>query len=536
MKKFNILLVTALMLLSASCDEKFLDRSPIDFMSPDNIRTEKDVAECVNGIYKAYISDTSEPIKTDFMADNGYYVGYQAMWQGVYTNETTIVEDKWKRNYKTILRANTVLAKADGIDMDENKKKQYIGEARFLRALAYFDLGVFYGNVPLRIHPDGLSEKDIPLTPAAQVFDFVCSELEEAASLLPVSYGDSDRGRATKGAAWSIMARCYLFNKDYPNAEKYCKKVRELGVYRLMPDYSHLFLPDYELENTETIFDMEFVKNAIEQGASNSWYTYFSVWAGYQILKNLEEQYYTLNGKSILDPDNEMYNTTVNKSVFNVANVEKGVYDNRFTNRDPRMYVTIVVPYSFNGWHRTTGKFTTYVPYDRRQANFTSFRARKYVDYSDDYINNISGVNPIIIRYADILLMEAEALVEQGVYDESHVMSLVDSVRQRASVKMPKIEDAEGTGLSVGELRKIIRHERRVEFALEGLRYIDIMRWEIGDEGFSSARGYKPDLLKGNSAVYEEYTYMKRTFDRSKGYKWPIPKSESDSNNAIKQK
>jgi hypothetical protein len=129
--------------------------------------------------------------------------------------------------------------------------------------------------------------------------------------------------------------------------------------------------------------------------------------------------------------------------------------------------------------------------------------------------------------------MEAEGLVEQGNYDEAYVSDLINQVRQRPSVMMPRVEDVEGTGLTQDQMRQIIRHERRVEFAFEGLRIFDIKRWDVGAEAYSDALGYVPLKLTPSSAVYEEYVYQTRTFDADKGYLWPIPKSETDSNDAI---
>lgn len=533
--KIKILNLLIISILFIGCnDDAFLNRAPIDFLSPEEFKTERDIREAVNGVYSALIADKEEPLWTDFIVDNGYYVGYEAMWNGSFNSETDHVLRKWGRNYRIILRANTVLHYIDQVEMDEAVYNQYKGEAMFLRAYAYFDLAEFYGDVPLRLMPESLEEADKPLTPKSQVLDFIYEELQEAAELLPDVYDSRDRGRATKGAAWGILARAYLFNEEYELAIEYCQKVKDLGIYSLMDDYGHLFLMEFESVNTETIFDMQYEFNARELGLSNNWYTYFVSWSGYQLLKNLEEEFYTINGKSIKDPTNDMYVTTVNPQIYNKAFIEAGGYDNRFTNRDPRLHYTMIVPYTFLRPERETGTFVVYIPNAQKNANFTSFRVRKYVDHTDDYINNISGVNPIILRYADILLMEAEAWIELGDYDDTYVRSLINEVRQRPSVMMPKVEDAEGVNLGQNAMRDILRHERRVELAIEGLRFFDIKRWDIGAEAYSDAYGYRPDGLITNRANYQLYVYKTRSFDPAKGYLWPIPKAETDSNKAIK--
>jgi len=539
--KYNIipvLILICVMFLGCN-DDEFIDRSPIDFLAPDNFKTEKDIEQSVSGIYKAFISDREEPIKTEFIVDNGYYVGYQEMWKRIYNNETSFIEQKWSRNYSTILRANTVLFYIDNVPLSEEKYNQYKGEATFLRALAYFDLLEFYGAVPLRTEPESLSQKDKALSSENDILEFVLAELETASELLPISYGSSERGRATKGAALAIKARAYLYHNNYEMAIEYCQKVKGLGIYSLMDDFGSMFLPENEATNTETIFDLQFETNEAKRGLSNSWYTRFVFWGGYQILQNLEEQFYSTNGLSIDNPSNTLYDESINPDVYfpSTKVQQENLYDNRFSNRDPRLHATIVVPYSFyrykiNGVGNNDDK-EIYYPSNQRAANFSSFKARKYVDYSNNWVHGISGANPIIIRFADILLMEAEAMVESGTYDEVYVNDLINQVRQRLSVMMPKVEDVEGLGLSQDAMRQIIRHERRVEFALEGLRYFDIKRWDIGSEAFENARGYEPILLKSNSATYEVYDFETRTFDLALGYLWPIPRTETDSNNLI---
>ncbi|WP_297088280.1 RagB/SusD family nutrient uptake outer membrane protein [uncultured Draconibacterium sp.] len=533
MKLKKIYIVLIIFMVAISCNEDdYLDKKPIDFLSPDSFTSEKDVREAVNGIYKAFISDKEEPIKTDFIVDNGYYVGYNDMWTRTYNSESPFIEAKWSRNYKMILRANTVLHYMDNVELSDAIYNQHKGEAKFLRALAYFDLSEFYGDVPLRTAPESLSEADKAVTAKGDIVNFVLDELEEAAELLPVTYAVTERGRATKGAALAIKARVYLYNGLYDKAVEYCQKVKALDQYSLMDDFYTMFLPETEGSNTESIFEMQFETDARAQDLSNNWYSYFVQWGGFQILVGLEQAFYTTNGLALDDPNNDMYDTTINTDIFNPDYIIGGGYDNRFSNRDPRLYATLMVPYSIRDY-RSDGEPVILYPDHIKNANFTGIKAKKYADYSDNKITFISGVNPVIIRYADILLMEAEALIELGGYDESYVRSLIDEVRQRPSVMMPKVEDAEGTGLSQEELRDIVRHERRVEFALEGLRYFDVKRWDVGAEVLTDGLGYRPDKLKNNSAEYEIYAYQPRTFDPVKGYLWPIPKSETDSNKSI---
>lgn len=522
------------------CTKEFLDRKPIDFLAPDNFETENDIREAVNGIYRAYVSDKNEPIYTDFIVDNGYFPDYRDMWNRTYNNETSYIVNKWSRDYKVILRANTVLAYIDKVKLTESAYKQYKGEATFLRAISYADLSFFFGGVPMRLKPEGLEEANKALSSNAEIVELVLKDLEDAAALLPVSYAASEKGRATKGAALAIKARVLLYNKRYEEAAAYCVKVKALNYYKIMPDYKTMFLPEGEAGNLEMIFDMQYQTNALPQGLSNSWYDRFYLFSGYQVSHDLYEQYYSTNGLSITNPANKLYNPAVRTSdlVAPSTYVLNGGYDNRFQNRDPRMHFSIVVPYTIDSYNATTKAPGVFYPTDKKAANLTSFRVRKYVDYTNYNVSGISGVNPIIIRYADVLLMEAEALVEKGGYDEAYVYSLINQVRQRTSVMMPKVETAEGLGLSQQALRNVIRHERRVEFAFEGLRIFDIMRWENGPDAYKDLKGFNPAKLTrfaSTGIVYEITTALQRTpFDATKGYLWPIPKTETDANKLIK--
>src|SRR5690606_20333859 len=247
-----------------------------------------------------------------------------------------------------------------------------------------------------------------------------------------------------------------------------------------------------EADNKEDLFDMQFERRAQPFGLSNQWYTRLRSWSGLMVSYELYEQYYSTNGLSINDPNNTLYDHSLRPTGLKTPSnyVKEGGYDNRFTNRDPRLHYTLIVPYSIRDYHVETGAPLVYYPSQSQNANFTSFRVRKYVDYSDNGLNNVSGVNPVIIRYAYVLLREAEALVESGAYDEEHVYSLINQVRERPGVMMPRVEIVEGRNLTQQELIDVIRHERRVEFAFEGLRIYDVMRWEIGEEAYRDLRGY----------------------------------------------
>ena len=172
------------------------------------------------------------------------------------------------------------------------------------------------------------------------------------------------------------------------------------------------------------------------------------------------------------------------------------------------------------------GRGTIFKP---NSANHTGMKIRKWNDYTESEKNN-SEHNIILIRFADVLLMRAEALVESGSFDEAEVRGLIDRVRQRPSVMMPKVEDCEGTDLDAATLREIIRHERRVEFAFEGTRLSDIHRWKIGPEVMTDAYGYQYKDAALATPKYTPYKVDTRSFNPERDYLWPIPQNEINTN------
>lgn len=521
--KLVIIAVIIAMLPFGGCTD-FLETEPMDFVSPDNFSTENDIVLALNGAYEALMSDNRSPISTDFTTDNGLVTlsstGEIDFWDQTHTAESKPAVRKWEQDYSGILRANTVLKYTPEVSIEESKSNRFIGEALFLRAYFYADLIDFFGDVPYRKEPEGLEKKNSPRVDKQIIVDDLVADLTRAATYLPTSFTGKDVGRATKGAALALKAKILLYNGRWDEAAAACKEVMDLGIYALYPDYYAMFSDQSAENNEEVIFDIQYLQNQKTTGMSHSWKTYFNSWSSYMALQNLAREFYMTNGKDINDPTSGFLIT------------------DPWTNRDPRLAYTLTLPYSMDG-HTKAGAVKYYYPTQKKSANFSSFRIRKWVDYSDGSVNSISGNNIILLRYADVLLMRAEALLESDSWstNQAEIIDLVNQVRQRPGVDMPKVEDAEGSGLGQEALRDIIRHERRVEFAFEGTRSSDIRRWEIGQTAYTDAIGYRPELLgtKESSAQYELYVIREREFNPQKGYLWPIPAEEMQSNLGIEQ-
>jgi len=508
-----IFAVSALAICITSCED-LLDREPLDFMSPTSLTSETDIVNALNGTYNALIINKKEPWSMDFMVDVGYCddpsMGEIAFWKGSQTaKDATYSEDKWDRDYQGILRANTVLNLLDEIPMSVANREKYRGEAYVLRSYFYGDLIDFYGDVPLRLKIDGLSEKASPRVDKNVILDMILENLDSAVVKLPKTVTAANNGKMTQGAALALKARICLYNNMYNKTIEACRAVIELKTYSLHASYAGLFLPANE-NNKEFIMTQQYLPDKVDLELSGQFWTNLYAYGAYQVPYSSCDMFYMKDGKpssasTLFDPKHP------------------------YANRDPRLNYIVVTPFAKDGYG------VALVPSLGKVTNGS--KVRKFVDYTNTAkIHRIDGGDFPLIRYADVLLMLAEALVESGTYDYTEVTGLVDQIRQRGDVKMPKISAAEGAGgkiLNQEELRQVIRHERFVEFAFEGLRWSDVKRWNLGEQVFSDINGLNIVINKTKVPADTTYTvgvYAKRTFNNVKGYLWPIPELEIMTN------
>ncbi|WP_159523591.1 RagB/SusD family nutrient uptake outer membrane protein [Sunxiuqinia indica] len=506
--------ITLLMLLGfiSGCTKDILDKSPLDRLSPDTFyQNEGELKMGLMGVYNG-LSENSTQIhwyQFDFMSDDAFC---EHSWQGSLefgawnqNSSSSTAMEKWARAYSTIVRANRFIENLEAAPVNDNVKTQMKAEARFLRAFMYADLAHFYGDVPLILSVQTLDEAKVSRTLKSDVLNAILEDLDFAAQNLPAEYSGSDIGRATKGAALAYKARVYLYNEKWTEAAAAAKSVMDLSVYQLFNNYEGIFLEDNE-NNSEVIFDIQYMKDLSAQPWPSSALS-FAEWPTPSVTSSLINSYYMTNGLPI-DDSNSGYND-----------------QNPFTNRDPRMAASIILPGSQMGAR-------TFIP--ANDDVLTGARPRKYADLNNTDRNNCA-INTILMRYADILLMRAEALVEANKITQE-VYDLIDMVRARAN--MPSVEEVEGTGLSQSQLREIIRHERRVEFPIEGLRYADMYRWK--DESLiHDVYGYNRSKLSDPSNpstwVFEQVKASTRTFNAQKGWLWPIPQGDRQNNENLTQ-
>jgi hypothetical protein len=401
-------------------------------------------------------------------------------------------------NYRGIGRANNVLAHINHPDLviGASLKARITAEALFLRALFYFELVNLYGGVPQILDaPDFYTQKNLARDSKDVVLEQILNDLEEAARVLPLSYTGSDIGRATKGAALALKARALLYESRWPEAAAAAKDVIDLNVYGLFKksgntpaqNYRQLFMPANE-NNQEVVFDIQYASPDYTHG----WNLALDLQLNIAPLPDLVNSYLARDGKPVSE-----------SSVYNAANP--------YEERDPRLHATISVPgYQYKGEIISDTKYYS-----------TGYAYKKYTTYEDGikYASDVtqSPLNYIYIRYADVLLMYAEAKneindVDQSVYDALHL------IRERAG--MPDIPQ----GLLQSELRDAIRLERRIELAGEGLYYNDIRRWRTAE-------------FVMNGAVHNSKggVIQTRSFNKNRDYLWPISLVTLEQNPELEQ-
>lgn len=519
----NTILSTSIILSLINCSEDDITVKPEGSIPNDILwQTANDVqlalAGCYDGLQLDYLyanrnqNDATLRERECFTdnAMNGYlYQRFNNIKNGSLTPSDEIpILRPWESLYKVIRRANSLIENIDRVpdhEVSQENKAIYAGEAKVIRALMYYELLVGWDEVPLILTTLTSDEGKIQTkSSATEVYNQIIKDLEEAASILPDT--SSLFGRMTKGAANSLLARAYLYGYGYLNqsnalalaAEK-SKLVINGGQYSLYDDYSSLFTPENET-SSEIIMSVRFTPDLggnNGEGFSHS----FNAMAqpNNQPLPNFANDFYCTDGLPIDE-----------SPLFNAKK--------EHLNRDPRWDANLI--YNGEKWLENRGKFNI-KPVARR----TGYAIDKYIISNNaGILANNGGQDWYIIRYADVLLMRAEALIEQG-NTSQEVYDLINEVRQR--VEMPKIEDVEGTGLSQSDLRDILRHERRVELAFEGIRFQDLKRWGTMSDAYTNSSN---DKKVGTNA-----TIIPVSYQDTRSIVLPIPQSEIDQISTLEQ-
>lgn len=545
MKTYRLLSYAILLMLAFSFNacEKELEKSPLDEFDNETFWSSKENVEmALAAVYRGSIRTNSWGggaddwwsgnglLYLELASDNAYHgqgenLGWNRLSNGTLTADGIgILDMYWDRGYKRVARANNFLENVDKAPLEPEDLNRFIAEARFIRACQYFYFSQYFGSVPL-VTSTLTQEEANTVTKAShqELVDFVINELSAAAEDLPrfKDIPSSQRGRASKQAALAFLGRIQLAEGYFADAAATYKKIIDFGDNIIDSEYRTLFIEENE-NSAENIFSIQFIPNLLANGFMQ--YNGPRVIGGYSFinpLADLMEAYQFKDGTEFSYED-PRYNP-----------------DDIAENRDPRLKYSIY----YNGAPIRDG--IQYISHpdsnspDRimRLNSKTGYSIRKYMDESitGDYYH-ANGGNIPVIRYAEVLLSYLEAKLEAGdPIDQGLLDETINKIRQRPSVDMPPI-----TETNPDLLRPILRNERRVELALEGLRYWDILRWGVGGEelvGDFYGHPY-PDAeaeirKKDPSAPEDPYS---RWYVTTKNFRegidnyWPIPQSEVNIN------
>ena len=462
-----------------SCKKSFLE-VPLQGQQPAEQfwTSAADATKAINSVYanlRGWTEVAFAPIALESLGSDDTETGSDPSdgsvpFMNTYNNFTVTstqgqLSDFWNGRYQTINLCNQVIDNIPSINMDAALKSRYIAEAKFVRAYEYFRLVRAFGDVPLRLHlPKDATEYNLPRTPKAQVWTAIEQDLTEAAAILPTGYTGADVGRATKGAALGFLAKASMYQAKWSNVKNYTDQVMALGIYSLFPNYEQLFRIPNE-NNVESIFEVQAKYIPGNCDASNSQYSQV------QAVRGLPRGGWG----------------------FNVPTTDLA---NAYETGDPRRDATII----FRGETTPQGDFI-----DPSKVPNPMYNQKSYVPLTDATNQNCtegSEQNIRVMRYADILLMNAEANNELG--NTAAALASLELVRARArggnNAILPKV-----TTTDKNALRDAIWKERRVEFAMEFDRYFDVIRQGRAATVFGPL-GWKPN----------------------KNEVWPVPQSEID--------
>lgn len=504
----------------SSCRKNLLDSVPNDRVSSNIFwKTENDALLADNALYTDL--DGTNIFTWDALSDiahtNQNFDTQAFIELGTYDIANAKIYNEWSAAYTGIQATNYFLENIDKVSSTNTALiNRFKGEAKVLRAYQYIKLAGFFGDVPLVTKTLTIAEgQQVTRTPISQVWDFVDKELSDAAALLPASYAAADKGRITSGAAWALKARADLWAGRYQLAADAATQVKG---YTLYSSYQNLF--KYAAENnSEVILDKQFLKDSYSNGV-------FALLAPYS-QKNAQSYY--VPTKALVDA----YETSAGKNINDAGSGFDPYHP--YDNRDPRLRFSVFVdgdalpsgitfkPAPGSGTADAIG--STYI------ASTTGYNIKKYIN-TEDYANpSNSGINIILLRYAEVLLTLAEAKIELNQIDQS-VYDAINTVRNgRSDVKLPNIP----TGLTQEQLRQIVRHERTVELAFEGLHLFDIRRWKTAETVMTGPVYGITYSDANNKLVTVQVVSFNRVFDKSRHYLWPIPQKETYLNPNLKQ-
>jgi hypothetical protein len=518
-KHLRVVALFATVAIVAACNDDFLTETPSSFVAPENFyRNEGDALSALTAAYATFVDQHSPFSNSDYLGRNltmlveyptevttsrlsgGNERSMIGNFHAQFTSSHPYLETVWQVAYAGINRANSVIDRVPDVPMNETRRDQIVAEAKFLRALHYYWLAGLFGGVPLKISEtaaiDGVT---LARATAKETWAQIEKDLTEAAAVLPASWPTADWGRATKGAALTLLGKAYLQAAatgagdatDYQKAIDAFRTVLTLG-YVLDADYASLFDGSNE-KSKEIIFSLQNVRAPGAGGYYSQWFTPIT-----------NPPFYQAGAQNQFQAERPFYDS------YNAADIRKA-----------GTWMTSIT---------YGGKTVTWAWTSGIQAN-TSYGStgpvpRKYVDLAASE-NGAEGPDYLILRYADVLLSLAEA-IDATAGPTSEAYGFVNQVRTRA--KVPNLT----AGLSASVFKDSLYVERRYELAFEMHGVFDMRR----DWTFAKSR-VEANMATISTANKTPFTSSVEKLDtRPIADKWklyPIPVRACELNGALVQ-
>lgn len=445
--KYNLIAIALLGFSFSSCSD-FLEQNPqTDLSENDFYKTADDILSAVNGAYSSLQEGDiygNWYVFGEIPSDNtrnqlsGSVTTQNEFDQFYIDTQNSMIANFWKAAYKVINRTNTILGRIDGIEINTELANRYKLECKFIRALMYFNLVRVYGDVPLVLKEISISESyDILREPKENVYNQIIADLKEAQDL-PVSYSTAEDGRATQGAAKALLANVYMTLHKYAEAETILAEIINSGRYSLLENtpgslnidgYKNVFSP-VNHNSKEGIFEIQFLKGGYGEGSN-----YANNFAPENSGTNVVAVGGT-GGNNI--PEMDIYNAYEEGDLRRDFSMSLGYYDNRKNNE----------------W-------------------VESRYVCKFMDVP--YQNNDASNNYPVIRYADVILMYAEALNQNGKTAEA--CKYLNMTRRRGfGYQTTEASPVDLQTTDKAQFALMVEQERRVELAFENHRWFDLIR------------------------------------------------------------
>lgn len=563
----SVILIIGLVFGVSGCSDDLLTTVPTDRVSSATFwSSERDFNTALNGVYSQMMGQNDNPMYFDGTTEIGYsHADWRRQHEYVMGRANALSGwsgAMWSQLYTGISRANEILSQLEEVGSDvlsQEAANRIRGEALFLRGYFYHELLWMFGGVPIFTNVPTVEEaRSVSRSSREEVYNQIISDLSEAAGLLPTrsSLPSADYGRATQGAALAYHTRTSLYeaswqehqegnqsraNELYNTAADMAQAVMDLNEYGLHPNFRDLFTYAGE-QSQEIILDYQKVSG------QNGW----PAWANFAP-KTMAVEVNVTPTRELVDRFPMEDGLPIGESPLYDPSAPRITYEGNgspvvetlgmYANRDPRFYGTVLFPGAqFNGivynsypscesgapagYCSPTGNRILLTDYFN---TYTGYIAMKYVDPQDESAPQNSGINFIKMRYADILLMYAEAKVELGELDGS-VNDAIQEIRDRVNLPYPQ----DVTAMSQQEAIDFVRNERIIEMAWEGLHLADVRRWATG-ENVLNGPVHGINISTDGGGMEPVPGQHVRSFTAPRDYLWPIPSGERDLNPNLEQ-